>query len=245
MCIGVINVESKTTNAFTEAELQALEALAGILASVILYARRYHQLQVDVRQLQAVRDTALDISADLELEALLRRIVVRARALVDARGAELGLLDEAQQVVRVLVSVNPWQDYTGYTFPLMSGVAGRVAAIGEPIVVADYNSWSGKREEDYKAPFTTVAGVPLKISGEVIGALTLQDDRPERSFDAEDIQLLELLAPQVAIFIRNARLYQELEERIAAQRLAEERLIRSAKLAAVGEMAAGVAHELK
>ncbi|NOH11381.1 MAG: GAF domain-containing protein [Chloroflexi bacterium] len=241
---GVINIESQQKNAFDEAELQALEALAGILASVILYARRYHQLQLDVRQLQAVRDTALDISADLDLEALLRRIVVRARALVDARGAELGLLDEAQQVVRVLVSVNPWQDYTGYTFPLMSGVAGRVAAIGEPIVVADYNSWSGKREEDYKAPFTTVAGVPLKISGEVIGALTLQDDRPERSFDAEDIQILQLLAPQVAIFIRNARLYQELEERIAAQRLAEERLIRSAKLAAVGEMAAGVAHEL-
>ena len=241
---GVINVESQETNAFSETELHALEALAGILASVILYARRYRQLQVDVRQLQAVRDTALDISADLDLEALLRRIVVRARALVDARGAELGLLDEAQQVVRVLVSVNPWQDYTGYTFPLMSGVAGRVAAIGEPIVVADYNSWSGKREEDHKAPFTTVAGVPLKISGEVIGALTLQDDRPDRSFNAEDIQILQLLAPQVAIFIRNARLYQELEERIAAQRLAEERLIRSAKLAAVGEMAAGVAHEL-
>jgi signal transduction histidine kinase len=53
-----------------------------------------------------------------------------------------------------------------------------------------------------------------------------------------------LLSPQIAVFIRNARLYQELEKRIAAQKIAESRLVRSAKLAAVGEMAAGVAHEL-
>ncbi len=38
---------------------------------------------------------------------------------------------------------------------------------------------------------------------------------------AKDVQLLELLAPQAAISIRNARLYQELESRIQAQRLAE------------------------
>jgi two-component system NtrC family sensor kinase len=58
------------------------------------------------------------------------------------------------------------------------------------------------------------------------------------------MELLELLAPQAAISIRNARLYQELQERIKAQQIAEERLVRSARLAAVGEMAAGVAHEL-
>jgi signal transduction histidine kinase len=144
----------------------------------------------------------------------------------------------------VLVSENPWQDYTGYSFPLMSGVAGRVAALGEPLTVADFNSWRGKTETAFKAPFTTVAAVPLKLSGEVIGTLSVQDDRPSRAFGSEDIQTLELLAPQLSIFIRNARLYRELEERIEAQRLAEERLIRSAKMAAIGEMAAAIAHEL-
>jgi signal transduction histidine kinase len=74
--------------------------------------------------------------------------------------------------------------------------------------------------------------------------LTVQDDRPSRAFGPEDIKTLELLAPQISIFIRNARLYQELEEGIEAQRLAEERLIRSARLAAIGEMAAAIAHEL-
>ncbi len=89
-----------------------------------------------------------------------------------------------------------------------------------------------------------MAGVPLKLMGETIGTLVVQDDRPAREFSQNDIRTLELLAPQLAIFIRNARLYQELEMRMEAQRLAEERLVRSAKLAAVGEMAAAVAHEL-
>lgn len=242
--IGVINVEFQQKDRVNENDLIVIEAIAGPLSSVIINARQHEQLQATIGQLRAVRETALDISTDLDLEFLLKRVVNRVRVLVGARGAELGLIDDQKDQVRVLVSENPWHDYTGYTFPFMEGIAGRVAALGEPIAVADFNSWSGKSEETDKAHFTTVAGVPLSVSGEVIGTLAVQDDRPSRAFSQEDILTLELLAPQLAIFIRNARLYQELEERMEAQRLAEERLVRSAKLAAVGEMAAAVAHEL-
>ena len=241
---GVINAEFQQKERVNENDLIVIEAIAGPLSSVIINALQYEQLQRTIGQLRAVRETALDISTDLDLEFLLKRVVNRVRHLVDARGAELGLINPQKDEVRVLVSENPWHDYTGYTFPFMEGVAGRVAALGEPFIVTDFNSWSGKSEDTDLAPFTTVAGVPLAVSGEVIGTLTVQDDRPSRGFTQEDILTLELLAPQLAIFIRNARLYQELEERMEAQRLTEEHLVRSAKLAAVGEMAAAVAHEL-
>jgi signal transduction histidine kinase len=78
----------------------------------------------------------------------------------------------------------------------------------------------------------------------VIGTLTISHDEPDRGFDPEDIRLLELLAPQVAVSVRNARLYQELQALMESERLANDRLVRSARLAAVGELAAGVAHEL-
>jgi signal transduction histidine kinase/putative methionine-R-sulfoxide reductase with GAF domain len=242
--IGVINVEYRIPNHVDETDLYLLETFASILSTVLVNAQEYQQLHSNVEQLEAVRETALDLGKDLDLGILMKRVVNRVRDLVDARGAELGLVDEKEKLVRVLVSENPWQDYTGYSFPLMSGVAGRIAALGEPLAVADFNSWSGKGESSFKAPFTTVAGVPLKLSGEVIGTLSVQDDRPTRAFNNDDIQILELLAPQLSIFIRNARLYQELEETLVAQRLVEERLIRSAKMAAIGEMAAAIAHEL-
>ncbi len=241
---GVISVEDRQPDKLGQDDLVVIEAISGILSSMLTNARQYDQLQRNVERMEAVRATALDIGTDLDLDTLLKQAVNRVRLLLNARGAELGFIDEEKQEVRVLVSENPWQDYTGYSFAFMEGITGRVAATGEPLLVLDFNNWSGRSESVYKAPFSTVAGVPLKLMGEVIGTLSVQDDRPTRSFTQEDLRTLELLAPQLAIFIRNARLYQELEERMEAQRLAEERLVRSTKLAAVGEMAAAVAHEL-
>jgi two-component system NtrC family sensor kinase len=241
---GVINVESQKRDAFSDDDLLFIESFAAMLSGLILYTRYYQEFNESVRQLEVLRETALDISADFDLSVLLKRVIRRVKDLVDARGAEFGLVDQRTQQVEVLISENPWQDYTGYKFPLMKGITGRVAALGEPVVIGDYSAWSGMNAEQFRASFTTAAGVPLKIGGEVVGTLVVQDDRPQRHFTDEDILILELLAPQLVIYIHNARLYKELDERIQAQELVEERLIRSAKLAAVGEMAAGVAHEL-
>jgi two-component system, NtrC family, sensor kinase len=84
----------------------------------------------------------------------------------------------------------------------------------------------------------------LMLRGVVIGTLIVMDDRPEKTFVDEDILLLELLAPQAAISIRNARLYQELQERIQAQLIAEQQLIQSEKLAIAGRLMASIAHEI-
>jgi signal transduction histidine kinase len=255
--IGALALESTESNAFTSQDEQLLIVIASQLAGLIENVRlndetreRAQKLTYSVRQLQAVRETALDITSDLSLDTLLQRVVHRVRELVDARGAELGLYDEKEQVVRVQISESPWHSAIDSSYPLMAGVAGRVVALGEPVIVSDYNQWEGRLLPDEPAPFRAVAGVPLKFSTpgsekpSIIGALTVFDDRSEKEFQQDDVDLLELLAPQVAVSIRNARLYQELQELIEAQRLAENRLVRSARLAAVGEMAASVAHEL-
>lgn len=249
--IGALVLISNENNAFSQQDEQLLVVIASHMAGLFENARlneetreRAEKLADSVRQLQAVRDTSLDIAGDLDLDTLLTRLTQRARNLVGARGAELGLYSEAEQVVEIVVSDTPWENVQGIRIPLMAGVAGRLAAFGEPIVVEDYNNWPGRLLPQRQVDFHAVAGVPLKFKGQVIGTLTVLDDRPGKVFRSEDVQLLELLAPQAAISIRNARLYQELQERIRAQQLAEARLIRSARLAAVGEMAAGVAHEL-
>lgn len=255
--IGALALESMDTNAFSPQDEQLLIVIASQLAGLIENVRlndetreRALKLTYSVRQLQAVRDTALDITSDLSIDTLLQRVVHRVRELVDARGAELGLFDEKDQIIRVQISETPWYSDVGSPIPLMEGVAGRVVANGEPLVVSDYNQWDGRLLPEQPVPYRAVAGVPLKFSDpgsekpSIIGALMVLDDRPEKVFQKEDVDLLELLAPQVAVSIRNARLYQELQERIEAQHLAENRLVRSARLAAVGEMAAGVAHEL-
>ncbi|HNT22952.1 MAG TPA: GAF domain-containing protein [Anaerolineales bacterium] len=249
--IGVLVLVSVQPNAFSRPDEQLLIVIASQMAGLFENMRlneetreRAQKLADSVRQLEAVRDTSLDIAGDLDFDTLLSRLTIRARDLVGARGAELGLYNEHEQIVEVVISDAPWEHVQGSQIPLMAGVAGRLAAFGEPIVVDDYNTWPGRLLPHRKASFRAVAGVPLKFKGQVIGTLTVLDDRPDKTFKSEDVNLLELLAPQAAISIRNARLYQELQERIKAQQVAEARLVRSARLAAVGEMAAGVAHEL-
>jgi two-component system NtrC family sensor kinase len=119
-----------------------------------------------------------------------------------------------------------------------------MAVNGQSLAVDDYESWSGGLRLGNPPPFTAVAGVPLKYKDKVIGTLTISHDEPNRGFDPNDIRLLELLAPQVAVSVRNARLYQALQKHMEAERVAKDRLVRSARLAAVGELSAGVAHEL-
>jgi signal transduction histidine kinase len=188
----------------------------------------------------------LDIT-ELDLESVLRRSVERSRELVGGTAAELGLVDHRSREVRVL-----WSDVPGrerqYTLAFGEDVAGRVAAGAEPVVVDDYPNWPGRTLEVERLPAgrlpAAVVGVPLNYKGALIGTLTVVDHRKGRQFSGGDVHLLELLAAQISISIRNARLFQELGERIKAQRAAEGRIVETARLAAIGELAASIAHEL-
>ena len=240
---GVINLERAQKQAFTENDLLLVESLAGILSSVMMNAKRHQELNIRVSHLNVVRETALDISGDLDRSKLLQRIHARIVAMMRCSESVIGLIDEKEEVVRFIEPTGRWFDLNA-EIPYWEGVIGRVAATGKTLIIPDYSSWSGKLRAPQLQNLATAAGVPLNWMGQVMGVLVIADDQPGRVFTEDEIQLLELLAPQVAISIRNAQLYKELGERIEAQRRAESQLLRSARLAALGEMAAGVAHEL-
>ena len=201
-----------------------------------------HQIQILKRQLQALRETALDISADLDLNVVIRRALQRIRELVDARGGEVALVREEEKIVEVVVMDNPWGIMIDPRIPFMSGVTGRVAALGEPMLVPDYSSWPGRITDIHF--IKSLAAVPLKYKDKVIGVIGVADDRPERNFDAEDVQILELVAPQIAITVRNAQLYRELQESIVRLEASQRALIQAEKMATAGHLTASIAHEI-
>jgi PAS domain S-box-containing protein len=82
--------------------------------------------------------------------------------------------------------------------------------------------------------------VPLVVDSELLGLLAITGDDLTES----DIPTMTAFANQAAIAIRNAQLYANLQTQMDQLRDAQTQLIQSAKLAAVGELAAGVAHEL-
>src|SRR3989304_4010175 len=97
--------------------------------------------------------------------------------------------------------------------------------------------------------------VPLVVGGQPIGVLGADNKATRKPISAERVRLLKIFAAQAALAIDNARLYEEVsgqakelerrvEERTKALKETQTKLIQSGKLAAVGTLAAGVAHEL-
>lgn len=130
--------------------------------------------------------------------------------------------------------------------------------VGEKLWVSDFSQWIGEHSPDLGAgsmssdlePDTkqfrwwSVIGMPLYYRGEIVGTLIIVDNRQEKLFSQNDIALIELLVPLIEVAIEIACIQSELEDRRMAQYQSDSQLIRSARLAALGEMAAGVAHEL-
>jgi signal transduction histidine kinase len=86
--------------------------------------------------------------------------------------------------------------------------------------------------------------VPLFMEGEVAAVLVVGEKLSGEIFDGDEIELLEMLAGETVIALKNAGLYQDLQSRMTELQRTQESLVESAKLAAIGELAASVAHEI-
>jgi signal transduction histidine kinase len=244
---GVLVLESSDhPREFSDNELAQIVTLSMHTAAAIENARLFEATRHSLSELAALQATALDISSRLGLPDLLQRLVERASHMVEASGGVIYLLNKEDNSLRAAVSSVPWADYSGRVVVVGQGVTGQVARTGKPFFVNDYWAWP-QRSPNYQPErdlLRAAAGVPLKAEGEVVGVLAMMQAKEGRDFTPRDIYLLEMLAPQAAISIRNAQLFQQLEARMEELARTQQRLLQAEKLATVGRMVGAVAHEL-
>jgi signal transduction histidine kinase len=92
-------------------------------------------------------------------------------------------------------------------------------------------------------PTRSELAVPIRTGGQVVGVLDVQSPEAD-AFDENDVMVLETLASQLATAMENARLFTEAQTALRQLQETQGQLVQSAKLAAIGELAAGVAHEI-
>ena len=86
---------------------------------------------------------------------------------------------------------------------------------------------------------------PLTAQDDIIGALFVDNYPSHRPIHPEEVHLLQLFAGQAGMAVENSILYSRLENTNRSLHDTKERLLQGEKLAAIGKMAAGIAHELK
>jgi diguanylate cyclase (GGDEF)-like protein/PAS domain S-box-containing protein len=183
--------------------------------------RAEEEIRQRTAQLEALRQIGLELTAQLDLDALLRSIASRAIELVGGDSGGLYLYRPEWDVLKWAMAVGPVVAPIGSVLRRGEGLSGKVLQTGEPIVVDDYQAWEGRAVIYEGYPFKSVVGVPVRWGEEFLGVLNVVADLP-CAFSSPDIELLGLFATQAAIAIRNARLYEEAQREIAERMRAEE-----------------------
>lgn len=207
--IGMLAIDSTQPDYFTEEHIEKVSAFADHVAISIENARLYQDLQRRIEELAAVRATAADIAAELDLSHLLEAIMERAVRLLNGSGGDLGLIDDLTQEIEIVVSHNMGRNYRGVRQVMGEGAMGQAALRREPVIVDDYQSWEWRSPQFDGGFWHSVIAAPLLHGARLVGSIGVVSADPQRKFNERDQELLTMFAQHAAIAVENARLYKE------------------------------------
>lgn len=258
--IGSLCIENTKADAFNFYDESLIVVIASHLASLADYTRVREEAESRARNLGLIHEVVGQVVglteprevAQITAELLARYFAYELAAvfIADTQGNLTigGFGGASQNVVRRAVQ--------SFEYPVSGGITGHVFETGNSVVVNDV-----LQDNRYRSIKGWQAGsemcVAIRDGMKILGIIDVESSS-RNAFTHNDFMALESLAGILASVITSADQYQRLEttisqlratqlelrERMDAQRKAENRLLQAAKLAAVGEMAAGIAHEL-
>jgi DNA-binding NarL/FixJ family response regulator/signal transduction histidine kinase len=206
-----------------QSEIDAMQVLARMIASQLerdealqreaLAARDLVQQNAELsdalRQLDALREVIESISAELDLEALLERVIASAVTLLGAHAGAISLVGADLDAPRRLVATHnldlPGLETRGV--PARAGLMGEVIARRAPVIVGQYDQIAAPLPDTAFHRLAPWIAVPIWWQEEIIGTFGVAANDRRRRFGEREIALLTSFAKHAAVAIENARLY--------------------------------------
>ena len=221
--IGVLDLEAKQLDFFNDSHVSLLELLASRMALAIENARLYRRTLRQARTLQLLNEISRELSSVLVLGELLRKIGTLTKKLVDYHRFGILLTDDKTQTFNAVISLKQDERMPERsTVNFGQGIVGAAATLRRPVVVPDVNK--DPRYISVNPETRSEMTIPLIYRDRVIGVVDLESPHVNY-FNEEHVRIFSTLAPQIAITIENARLY----ERVARSEARLERDLRRAQ----------------
>jgi GAF domain-containing protein len=235
--VGVMSIAYKEPRTFEESELHILRLLADQAAIAIENARLFAAERQSRLELKSIQATATALSAELDLDTLLDRIVTEAANAFRTEAASLMLWDEDETSLIVQASCGLSEQYTRQQQVSKERAYAAIPSNGDvsPLYISELaDAPLGNRDLIIKEGIRSVLTVPLLIQGRPIGALNIYSKEHPRTFSSSEIELAEIFASQAAVMIANAQLYRQTEH------FANESARRAERLAVVNRVSLAV-----
>ncbi|MEG4968097.1 AAA family ATPase [Microcoleus sp. B6-A1] len=191
------------------------------------------------------------ISGEIELDKLLTTLL--KIAIANAGATKCVLLLKQKQYLQVAALVAEGQEPELLpSIPLESSKDVAISLVNtvkrslKPLLIVDARVSSQVASDRYieqHQPISVLC-IPILNQGQLIGVLYLENNLTVGAFTSDRIEVLNLLASQAAISLENARLYQESQQAFTDLKQAQIKMVQSEKMSALGNLVAGVAHEI-
>jgi two-component system, NtrC family, sensor histidine kinase HydH len=247
--IGVLLCWSRQRRDFQQEEVALAQALGTSAAVGIRNAHLHEETELRLRHTETLVSVSQAVGSTLDLSEVLRRTT---REMVRALGADTGmawLLTPTRDRFVPLVGYHVPKDLLNKAAQAALKVDdpffGTVGGLMTPVTVSDEStrSW-GDRSIARLMEHKSLLIQPIRWKGELIGAFSVLWVREAHRFTPQELRLTEGIALQGALAIENSRLYEGVKQQMAELKQTQAQLVQSTKLAAIGELAANIAHEI-
>ncbi|MGY2052239.1 GAF domain-containing protein [Methylobacterium sp. JK268] len=260
--IGVLSLARNAPGAFAERQIALAKTFADQAVIAIENARLFEEVQARTREVseslrqQTATAEALQVISQsaFDLETVLATLIRSATDLCKVRSGMIFVREGGVCLLGAAIGIEAATERFFRETPRTPGrgsIVPRVMLSGAveqiPDILADEEFALAHVNDDFRG----LLGVPLMRDGEVKGVFVLM--RPEAGlFSDRQVELVRTFADQAVIAMQNARLLSELQERtrdlqasLDDLRATQDRLVQSEKLASLGQLTAGIAHEIK